>query len=241
MKKLKVIAVILVIIFVFTGCMPANSTGVKQEDINLIQFQDFKEGQETAVITTSLGTIKMVLFAKEAPKTVAHFKKLVNSGFYNNKTVFIESNAKSFVTGAKDETGVSGELMTDDKKAIQCEVTPNLYHFSGAVSVLAQEKNPFSKKMVSDSRFFIVGDVSASSNVVEQMEKYKYPPKVVDAYKEHGGLFPQFVGLYTVFGQVYEGLEVVNEISKLKCDAKTKLPTEKFVIEKIELSTYQKS
>jgi peptidyl-prolyl cis-trans isomerase B (cyclophilin B) len=240
LKKFKIVALVLTVIFLFTGCLPADATGVSDEDIHLIQFEEIQEGQDIAIITTSLGTIKMVLFTNEAPKTVEHFKKLVNAGFYNNKTVFIEQNAKSFVTGAADETGTIGKLMTEDNKPIECEVSPNLYHFSGAVSVLAQEKNPFTSKMVSDSRFFVIGNVEPQERIVEQLEKYKYPQKVIDAYKQHGGILPDYVGLYTVFGQVYEGIEVVNEISQLKHDAQTKLPTQKCVIEKIELSTYQK-
>src|SRR5688572_14469692 len=37
-----------------------------------------KKGEEIVVMETNYGTVKMKLFTKEAPKTTANFKKLVN-------------------------------------------------------------------------------------------------------------------------------------------------------------------
>ena len=38
---------------------------------------------KTATMETSKGTIVIELFDAEAPKTVANFEKLANSGYYN--------------------------------------------------------------------------------------------------------------------------------------------------------------
>lgn len=220
--------------------MPSQATGIKDEDIDFIQLKEPVDGQETAEITTSLGKITMILFEEQAPNTVAHFKRLVKEGYYNNKDLFIEKDVNTFITGAEDDKGARGKVATDDKKAIECEVSPNLWHFSGAVSVLGYDKSKFSKKVLSDSRFFMIGDVKATSELVTEMEKYDYPQKVIDAYKENGGL-PQYTGTYTVFGQIIEGKDIVNQITKLAIDAETKKPVDDVKIIKIELSKYKKA
>lgn len=239
MKFIKITSLLLISAFMMTGCMAPEATGLDEESIEFVQFNEIKEGQETAVIETSIGTIKMVLFENEAPKTVAHFKKLIKSGFYNDKEIFINPEFKAFITGAIDETGTKGEIINDDKKPIVCEVTPNLWHFSGAVSVLGYEKNKMSKDMLSDSRFFIVDDIKATTEMATQMEEYEYPQKVIDAYKEHGGM-PQYTGSYTVFGQVYEGLDIVSKIVASPIKEGEAHPSDGTKIIKIELSKYEK-
>lgn len=239
MKFIKITSFLVACVFLMAGCMPSTATGIKDEDIDFVQLKEIKEGQDIAVIETSKGTIKMVLFENEAPKTVKQFKKLINDGFYNDKEIFIQKDFKGLISGAEDETGVKGKIGTEDGKAIECEVTPNLWHFSGAVSVLGYQKNKFSKTMLSDSRFFIIGDVDATTETVSEMEKYKYPQKVIDAYKEHGGL-PTYTGSYTVFGQVYEGLDIVDEIINLPVKEEDVVPEDGTKIIKIELSKYEK-
>ncbi len=86
----------------------------------------------------------------------------------------------------------------------------------------------------------MIGDVKATSELVTEMEKYDYPQKVIDAYKENGGL-PQYTGTYTVFGQIVEGKDIVNQITKLAIDAETKKPVDDVKIIKIELSKYKKA
>ncbi|MFZ2538687.1 MAG: peptidylprolyl isomerase [Oscillospiraceae bacterium] len=239
MRIIKVTSILFCCMFFMTGCMEPTATGINEDTIEFVQLNEMKVGQEIAVIETSKGTIKMALFPKEAPKTVAQFKKLIEQGFYNDKEIFIKPDFKAFITGATDEIGTKGKIATDDGKPLECEVTPNLWHFSGAVSALGYEKNKFSKTLLSDSRFFIVGDVGATTDMVTQMEEYKYPQKVINAYKEHGGL-PQYTGAYTVFGQVYEGLDIVNEIFSLSVKEGSVLPEDGTKIIKIELSKYEK-
>lgn len=225
-------------LFLFAGCQSATYQAPDPESIVFKQFEEIEDGRETAVITTTEGTITMVLFEDEAPKTVKQFKKLINDGFYNDKAIFSQSGPHTFITGAETDDGSTGKVDTDDGKPIECEVTQNLWHFSGAVSVLGQEKSRFSGTMLSDSRFFVIGNVEATTDMVQEMEKYNYPIKVINAYKEHGGL-PQYTGAYTVFGQVIDGMDVVDKLSQMAIDEQTGQTVDAKVI-KIELSTYHK-
>lgn len=194
-----------------SGCMPADATGIDPEQIEFIQCDEIQEGAQIAVIDTTLGEIKLELFEDEAPNTVQHFKKLVNDGFYNNKPIILEGEINTIISGYTDEYGKEGALATENGKKLEAEVTPNLWHFSGSVSAWGETSSRFSSTILQDSRFFILGTIPADAEMVSQMEEYKYPQKVIDQYKTYGGL-PNFTGTYTVFGQIYEGLDVVDEI-----------------------------
>lgn len=236
----KLCALVLFSTLALTGCMPSDTKALEEKDIELLQLKEPQEGQEIAIIKTNIGDITMMLFEEEAPETVAHFKKLIADGFFIDKPIFTENEINSFITGAVDTPATQGKLLTEDGKPIQCEITPNLWHFSGAVSVLGYEKNIFTKELISDSRFFVLGDEEPTTELVTEMEEFEYPLKVINAYKEIGGK-PEFTGYYTVFGHVIDGMDLVNEISQYKNPSTEEaLPIEEVIINSIELSKYTK-
>ena len=144
------------------------------------RLEEPEENQPTAVVTTSHGSFTMVLYPKEAPNTVAHFERLVKEGFYNNLPVFRDKEVVAMISGASDDAGAEGKVVTDDGKKLKQETTPNLWHFSGAVSTLAEPKSKISKELLSDSRFFVVGTVAATSDTVSYTH--------LDVYKRQGHL-----------------------------------------------------
>lgn len=46
-----------------------------------MQLEMPEEGEEIAVLETSMGTIRIRLFPEEAPKTVQNFKDLIQKGY----------------------------------------------------------------------------------------------------------------------------------------------------------------
>lgn len=240
-RWIKVAACLSASLLLLTSCAMEStvsaSSGSQEEPPKLVQLQQPQEGQEMAVIHTALGEIHILLYEEQAPQTVRQFKQLVQEGFYNGNRVFaIDPQTHSIFAGATDESGSSGEIATEDGKAVEPEVTPEVWHFSGAVSTYGTRTGIFNRRFVSDSRFFIVGDVSAQPELLEQMEENDYSEQVMEAYKKLGGC-PQYTGFFTVFGQVIEGLDLVEQIAAGGAD-ETGRPLEETVIDSIELTEY---
>ena len=68
------------------------------------------------------------------------------------------------------------------------------------------------------------------------MKAGNVPQKVIDKYQEVGGA-PWLDGRYTVFGQVIEGMDVVDDIANVSVNNKYK-PAESVIIEMITISEY---
>ncbi len=85
------------------------------------------------------------------------------------------------------------------------------------------------------SQFFIVQAKSVPGHLINQMEDMPdaFPEEAVNAYKRLGGT-PWLDFRHTVFGQVYEGLEVVDKIAGVKVGAGDK-PVDDVIIEEIEI------
>jgi cyclophilin family peptidyl-prolyl cis-trans isomerase len=146
----------------------------------------------------ALGKIKIELYPKEAPKTVANMIKLVNQGFYNGLT-FHRVIAGFMIQGGDPKgDGTGGPDYT-----IPAEFSPKLTHIRGAVA-MARTDNP--TKASSSCQFYIC----------------------------HGE--PHFLdNNYTIFGQVVEGMDVVDQIAGVKKDARDK-PLTPVVMDKVTIT-----
>ena len=70
------------------------------------------------------------------------------------------------------------------------------------------------------------------------------PDAVWDLYKEHGGNIHldgawRGSGGHTVFGQVYEGMDVVDAIAKVEADSETNKPVNDVIVESAEIVYYR--
>lgn len=178
-----------------------------------------------ATIKTSLGEVKVQLFAKLAPKTVKNFVELAKKGYYNG--VLFHRVIPDFMIQGGDPTGTGRGGESIYGKAFEDEFSDQLFNFNGALSMANAGPN------TNGSQFFIVSASRVPANMLEQMKMVGYPQEIIDHYKETGGT-PWLDHRHTVFGQVISGMEIVEKISKVDRDGMDK-PKEDVVMNEITI------
>ena len=181
-----------------------------------------------AVIKTNLGDIKVKFFPEHAPKAVENFITHAKNGYYNG--IIFHRVIKDFMIQGGDPTGtgMGGESIWG--RSFEDEFTPELHNLCGALSMA--NAGP----CTNGSQFFIVHASTAPESMIEQMSELSesYPPDCVAAYKEVGGT-PWLDYHHTVFGQVYDGMDIVNKIASVAVDGRDK-PLDDVKIIEIEVS-----
>ncbi len=178
-----------------------------------------------ATIKTSLGEVKVQLFAKLAPKTVKNFVELAKKGYYNG--VLFHRVIPDFMIQGGDPTGTGRGGESIYGEAFEDEFSDQLFNFNGALSMANAGPN------TNGSQFFIVSASRVPANMLEQMKMVGYPQEIIDHYKEMGGT-PWLDHRHTVFGQVISGMEIVEKISKVDRDGMDK-PKEDVVMNEITI------
>lgn len=190
------------------------------------QFDQTVAKDEIAVeIVTNHGTIRLKLFPKLAPKAVGNFVTHAKTGYYNGVTFHRVIDGFMIQGGDPTGTGAGGESVYG--KPFEDEFSPYLFNFRGAVSMANAGPN------TNGSQFFIVQNNELNPVFKEQMEKAGYPQEAIDYYVKYGGT-PWLDFRHTVFGQVIDGMDVVDKIAKVPTDAQDK-PLADVVIEKIHI------
>ena len=195
---------------------------IDESSIDLIQFRGADGDAKYATIKTSLGEIKAVLYAKEAPRAVENFIALAEKGYYNN-TKFYEvlPNVRA-AAGDPQGTGEGGESSFGSRFAD--EYSLNLWHFNGA---LAMDNRGL--RDTNDSKFYIIQNTMISDELLQEMMAGGFPEKVINRYVKYGGI-PNYDFKDTVFGQVVEGMDVVEQIANSP-RSEENVPTEDILIE----------
>ncbi|MEG1875494.1 MAG: peptidylprolyl isomerase, partial [Angelakisella sp.] len=188
----------------------------------LLQFEAPK-GQ-TATLHTNMGEITLMFFPEEAPKCVENFLTHAKDGYYDN-VIFHRVIPGFMIQGGDPEgTGMGGESIWGH--GIADEYSSKLFHFRGALC-MAKSSAPNSI----GSQFYIVQGAPQDAAALAQLKKKGWPESAVDKYAEVGGA-PFLDRGYTVFGQAFAGLDVVENISKVKTDYNDR-PNQDVIIQSI--------
>ena len=176
-----------------------------------------KEKKETmVVISTNYGDMKIKLY-DETPLHRDNFIKLAKEGFFDG-LLFHRVIPQFMIQGgdptSKDakpgqQLGAGGPGYT-----IPAEFNPNFIHKKGALSAARQGDQVNPKRASSGSQFYIVQGRTASAQDL-QRGSIKYSDEQIKIYEEQGGT-PFLDGQYTVFGEVVEGLDVIDKIAAVR-------------------------
>jgi len=193
------------------------------------QLQPPVKGDTIAVMTTSMGEIKIKLFSKEAPKAVENFVKHSKDGYYNG--LIFHRVIKDFMIQGGDPAGNGTGGQSIWGKPFQDEFNDQLHNFRGALSMANSGPN------TNGSQFFIVQNTKMNDNLVAWMRQNGFKQELIDTYVKVGGT-PWLDNHHTVFGQVFEGIDVVDKITGVKVDQNNK-PLQEVKITKIEIATQE--
>lgn len=237
--KFLVIAIIItVVIMFFRSCNEMLEPYEFQENIQLIQLENPKPEQEVAILDTTLGEIRMMLFREKCPKTVDNFVTLANEGYYDG-TFFFSSEAEVYAMAGSENKDGSGAKTTNDRR-ISNEYDDELWPLKGAVLSIGDRQGS------SDSRFFFVWDAMKQQGYDKtSLIAERYPENVAEAFEKQGGV-PALKGTtkaagYTVFAQVYEGLDIVHDYTNVPVSGANSTPTENLRINSVKIMTYSES
>jgi peptidyl-prolyl cis-trans isomerase B (cyclophilin B) len=193
--------------------------------------------KETIVVfETSKGVIKIMLY-EETSMHKDNFIKLVNQGFYNGllfhrtiKNFMIQTgDPKSKGSKPGEPLGTGGPGYT-----ISAEFYPHLYHKKGAVAAARLSDNVNPKRESSGSQFYIVQGRKYTNEQLTALENSNRHIRFTDQqrkdYTSAGGT-PELDYSYTVFGQVIDGLNVIDSIADCPTDERNR-PLENIIINK---------
>lgn len=195
------------------------------------QLQMPEKGEKIAVMKTNMGDIKIRLFPDVAPKAVENFISHSQSGYYDG--LIFHRVIKDFMIQGGDPTGtgMGGESIYG--RSFEDEFDLSARNYRGALSMANAGPN------TNGSQFFIVQASKVDAGLVSQMEELAdrgFPTEVTENYKKVGGT-PWLDFKHTVFGQVFEGMDVVDAIAGVKVGPQDK-PVNDVVIDKIVIDEF---
>lgn len=177
------------------------------------------------VMNTTMGAIKIKLFPEIAPKTVENFITHAENGYYDG--IIFHRIIQDFMIQGGDPTGtgMGGESIYGPK--FEDEFSDKAFNLRGALSMANAGPG------TNGSQFFIVQASRVDSSMLNQLKQAGYPEEIIEAYSTNGGT-PWLDNRHTVFGQVIEGMDVVDSMTKVKKNSSDK-PLEDIKIESIEV------
>lgn len=188
---------------------------------------EIKEGLK-AVIKTNRGDMTFVLFPDAAPKAVENFTTHAKNGYYDG--LIFHRVIKDFMIQGGDPTGTGCGGESIYGSSFEDEFSLDARNYYGALSMANSGPN------TNGSQFFIVQAKNVNPSLLSQMEDLKnngFPQEVIDNYKKAGGT-PWLDFHHTVFGQIIEGTDVLEDIAAVKCGMGDK-PVYDVVIDTIEV------
>lgn len=184
-----------------------------------------KLNPETKVqINTKHGKIRIRLY-EDTPLHRANFILLTKEKYFDS-TLFYRVIYNFMIQGGNsDRDDVAYKMSNIGNYQVPEEIKSHHYHKRGAIAMAVSEQNdtPEDKKHKNSSpyNFYIVEQNPISDKHMDKLEDHyhiKINEKRRRTYRKYGGV-PHLDDDYTVFGEVYSGMSVVEKIASLSTDA----------------------
>lgn len=217
MKKFLSVLLILVCLF---GCIACAKTVEENNPVEDTSEDETEEEEETIDINTLMpvavftmenrDTFEVELYKEVAPKTVANFVNLVNSGFYNGTLIHRITFSGIFVIQG------GGYFLDEDNEQYQKSATSIDGEFTS---------NGFTNNLSHEEGVISMARVGGSNNSATSQFFICYADS------------SQIDGDYATFGRIRKGLDIVKEIATVTCVGES--PSEVIIIETVKIKYVQ--
>ena len=181
------------------------------------------------LMETSMGNIRLALY-NETPLHRDNFIKNVREGVYDG--LLFHRVISSFMIQGGDtasRNAAPGQQLGDTEEAYSIPAAiryPQLFHKRGALAAAREGDNVNPERRSSATQFYIVYGRRFTDEMLDKVQErldgvkggVTLTPEVCEVYRQKGGT-PHLDGLYTVFGEVLEGMDVVREIQWVETDS----------------------
>lgn len=191
-----------------------------------------EKGDTVAVIKVKdYGAIKVKFFEDVAPKAVENFLTHAKNGYYDGVIFHRVINDFMIQTGDPLGNGTGGESIWGEGfgEELDFELVP----YRGALSMASTGKG----RNGLGSQFYIVQG-KYNHEYDNYMQENNFPNGLIEQYRIHGGYPTSLYLNYTIFGQVYEGMDIVDKIAAVETDVTNDKPYKDVVVEKIIVTEY---
>ena len=181
------------------------------------------KSEQLIKIETSLGDMVIKLY-NETPAHRDNMIKLIKEDFYKDQVFhrvikdFMIQGGDPHSTGAEkgQRLGSGGPGYT-----VPAEFHKNLIHKKGALAAARKGDSANPEQASNGSQFYLVqGRVLTPEdiNILTQRGVANFTEETTEIYTTLGGT-PHLDGAYTIFGEVVEGLEIIDAIASQACDS----------------------
>jgi cyclophilin family peptidyl-prolyl cis-trans isomerase len=174
------------------------------------------------LIETDYGNIQIKLF-NETPAYRDNFIRLVRENYYDSLLVHRVIKSFGIQSGAADTRYAGPDDVVGWKGpgySLPAHVVPKYFHKRGMIGSPRKPDRKNSKRRSDGSQYYIVTGRVYSDSELDDIEKetgHHFTAEQRRAYKIEGGA-PHLDGTYTIFGQVVSGMDVADQIVKVKTD-----------------------
>lgn len=195
----------------------------------IMNAKTITDNRTKVLLETGKGKITLALY-DETPLHKENFIKLVNEHYFDG--MLFHRVIKNFMvqTGDPKSRNANADTRLGDggpDYTIPAEIRfPQLFHKRGALAAARKGDQVNPQRQSSGSQFYIVWGQDFSSDELNEMTRMiesrsrgmiKFTDEVKKAYLKHGGT-PHLDGSYTVFGEIIDGLKVVDRIQQVRTD-----------------------
>lgn len=168
----------------------------------------------------------------ETPGHRDNFKKLVSEGFYDGTR--FHRVIEGFMIQGGDPNSRDDDPFNNGHGGpgytLPAEIEPAFFHKRGALAAARTGDHVNPERRSSGSQFYIVQGTTFDDQMLKMLEQqirmtardssFTFSDAARATYKEVGGA-PNLDGQYTVFGEIVEGLDVVDQIAAVPTPRKS--------------------